>query len=90
MSIKQGVFNGVRWKSLTTVQQARATLLNWELRKYNQYRKSIELLPMGHADFLMHRYKMTLHEWLNKPICDRERLLLYKIKSKYFNNYPIA
>ena len=89
MTIAQGTFNGVNWRSLTHIHEARAKILEHELNKYNRYRKEIGLLPMGHADYLVHRYHTTLSEYINQPLTIDERRRFRLINSRYLNNYVV-
>tara|TARA_Y100000593_G_C4088856_1_gene227526 strand:+ start:54 stop:332 length:279 start_codon:yes stop_codon:yes gene_type:complete len=84
--IAEGVFKGVRWRSMTTVGEMTSTVLKHELRAHNGNRALFGLNPIGAAEYVRQQHQKTVYQYL-KSI---KRMELYKLRAKYNNQKKVV
>ena len=87
--IAQGIYKGVSWASMTTVQNVRANQLQNLWKHGVKISEDLQIQKFSVAEVLYVKYKTTVHEFLNRPLTEKERLQLYQTKAKYNNNFKV-
>lgn len=82
--IAKGVFNGVKWQSLTTIESIRVSQIKHITKEANRKLKAFGVeKTMSAAESIYFYQNQSVHEFINQKL---DRLEFYKSFGKYKNN----
>jgi hypothetical protein len=84
--LRSGVFEGVQWRSGTTLGEAQSFVLEWMLKKTNFKRHLKGMKPATVNEMLLDKFGLTLFEWKRDLFTPQ---LFYKAKTEYRNNQRV-
>ena len=84
-----GIFKGVSWQSMISVQNVRSIQLEKLWKQGVEISNDLNIQKFNIAEVLYVKYKTTVHEFLNRSLTNKERLAYYNSKATYNNNYKV-